>query len=286
MQEITRTKCNSITNGTEGRLKDTRDNKWYWVAKLNDELCWMTQNLDYDGGGTNAGLNFPNDTTARYYDPGDKYICNSVGIATNCTNGLGDLPTQVDLSWTATDDPVFITSGSYTGTDGSTLCTKLPGSPFGDSTGAATICRIYYAYYQSLVDHYKSGNYYNYNAATNGTGTSVTSGNATGSVCPTGWSLPTSNNTNVGSFGGLTTAYSIGNNAAGSTTLRSAPLHFVYGGSVDGSSLYSAGSSGYYWPSTADNASNAYYLRFNSSNVYPTYSSPRYLGYSVRCVAR
>jgi len=30
------------------RLKDTRDQKWYWVAKLADGNCWMTQNLALD----------------------------------------------------------------------------------------------------------------------------------------------------------------------------------------------------------------------------------------------
>ena len=29
-------------------LVDVRDNKLYWVAKLEDNHCWITQNLDLD----------------------------------------------------------------------------------------------------------------------------------------------------------------------------------------------------------------------------------------------
>ncbi len=50
MQELTPALCRAvdITNGeVEGQLKDARDGKVYWVAKLKDGNCWMTQNLDY-----------------------------------------------------------------------------------------------------------------------------------------------------------------------------------------------------------------------------------------------
>ena len=47
------------------------------------------------------------------------------------------------------------------------------------------------------------GYYYNWYAATAGTGTcSMSSGNATASICPKGWRLPTG-----GSSGGLTVRY-------------------------------------------------------------------------------
>ncbi len=301
MQEITKTKCNNIANGTEGRLKDTRDNKWYWVAKLNDGLCWMTQNLDYDGGGTkvtNLSGNFTSsDTTGKYYDPGEYYYTgsdsdgcanSSTGLA-SCTNNSWITNLNVPSSWSATYNDSFVSATSYLGTDNQTICNKKAGSYLGDINSPYSQCHIYYYSAMQTIAHYAAGNYYNWYAATNGTGTSsMTSGNATGSVCPTGWSLPTSRNssTEIGSFGGLTTAYSIGNNAAGSTKLRSAPLYFVYGGRVSNSSLNDAGSDGYYWSSTADSASSAYNLYFYSSNVIPSNNLDRYVGLSVRCVAR
>lgn len=43
------------------------------------------------------------------------------------------------------------------------------------------------------------------------------------------------------------------------------------------------GSSGYYWSSSPDDASYAYYLRFRSSTIFPQNANLRSLGFSVRC---
>ena len=135
--------------------------------------------------------------------------------------------------------------------------------------------------------HYLAGNYYQYTAATAGTGgQSVTSGNATGSICPKGWTLPTSGNSNPGSFGGLTSAYSISSNSAGTTALTKSPLYFVPAGHVLAGSLLNAGYYGIYWSSTAYTSYDAYGLYFYSSYVYPSHNYRRYYGFSVRCLAR
>ena len=61
---------------------------------------------------------------------------------------------------------------------------------------------------------------------------------------------------------------------------------FVRGGYVNPSfGLSNAGSVGYYWSSVGRNSSYAYYLDFNSGYVGPSYTSYRYNGFSVRCVA-
>ncbi len=65
--------------------------------------------------------------------------------------------------------------------------------------------------------------------------------------------------------------------------ILSKALNLDYGGYVNSSSLRLAGSYGYYWSSTASTASYAYYLFFSTS-VYPSYSSSRYVGFSVRLV--
>ncbi len=232
MQEINSLYCSGISEGVEGRLEDTRDGKLYWVAKLKDGNCWMTQNLDYDGGGTKvtdlSATGLP--TSAGYYDPGEKY----------CSN---------------------------------------------DETGKCDLT------ISNNNGHDAVGNYYNWFAATNGTGNaSMTSGNATGSVCPDGWSLPQGNNNSTGSFGGLTTAAGVGNNAAGSNTLRAAPYYYVYNGSVNGKNLNDVGVTGLYWSSTASTSGNALYLALKDNyvnpldgNYYDSYT--RYLGIAVRCVS-
>ncbi len=136
------------------------------------------------------------------------------------------------------------------------------------------------------------GNYYSWGAATAGTGSSTSDyGNAASSICPRGWRLPlskSSNNSNSKSFHYLLNQYGMTSSATNSITgqkISSAPLYFVYGGYVLGSSLVSAGSQGRYWSSTAGDSSGAYFLAFDT-NVGPSNVSNRYHGYSVRCVAR
>jgi len=249
MQEVTPEVCSSTpeadaSGNNQYQLIDKRDNKKYWVAKLKDGNCWMTQNLDLDLNGrtltttdSDVTTNWTSTTGAsalwstkgnndiKYYDPGDKY----------CPSG---------------------NCGSTTNTS-------------------------------SNNGHDHQGNYYSFNAATAGTGQSVTSTgqNASSSICPKGWQLPISGNKDDKSFGKLTADYGIVDDATGSTALRAAPLYFIYGGAVYSGSL-SAGSNGFYWSSAAWTASQAYGLSLLPSNVFPSGVSDRYYGRSIRCVVR
>ena len=64
MQDMDSTICASVDRkgiATATQLVDMRDNNLYWVAKLDDDNCWMTSNLDLDIGGLNtAPLNSNN----------------------------------------------------------------------------------------------------------------------------------------------------------------------------------------------------------------------------------
>ena len=46
MQDMTPEACGTVSNGESKQLIDKRDDKMYWVAKLADGNCWMTQNLN------------------------------------------------------------------------------------------------------------------------------------------------------------------------------------------------------------------------------------------------
>lgn len=48
MQDMQPEFCDNAEMGTTKQLYDARDGKKYWVAKLADGNCWMTQNLAYD----------------------------------------------------------------------------------------------------------------------------------------------------------------------------------------------------------------------------------------------
>ncbi len=167
-------------------------------------------------------------------------------------------------------------------------------------------------------DTHKYGAYYTWYTATAGTGgSSVTSGDVNGSICPKGWKLPTSNKaiTVDGSFNKLTidpltgkpyatnddanykanawktnqTDTTLGNSFGITTATNGAVFSagfFPAAGRVYDGSLNGVGTAGLYWSSTAYDSAFAYYLNFYSSSVNPSsYSLYRYLGNSVRCVA-
>ena len=127
------------------------------------------------------------------------------------------------------------------------------------------------------------GVYYNWYAATAGTGTaSMSSGNATSSICPAGWRLP-SNSGTKSYYNLITTTYGY---TTGAELVSN--LGFVYSGVYyyDGD-VSLQGSEGNFWSSTALGSTYAYSLIFVSGRVLPQYNnSYKGRGYSVRCVSQ
>ena len=124
------------------------------------------------------------------------------------------------------------------------------------------------------------GGYYSWYTTTAGTGTqalSIQGQNATASICPKGWRLPTGENS-----GEFQTLY---NNYNSLSALRSNPANFTLSGFVYSSSRYYQGSLGYYWSSTVDSSNYAYDLYLNTSGVNPANGSNKGDGFSVRCIA-
>ncbi|MBR0488484.1 hypothetical protein IJJ39_02315, partial [Candidatus Saccharibacteria bacterium] len=153
------------------------------------------------------------------------------------------------------------------------------------------------------------GSYYSYVAATAGTGVNVTGDgyNAPSSICPKGWSLPTSttsnanantdNNWKTGDFYALTTAY--GANLESSWWENSAETGgnfysnagpgttpgFLLAGRYYNSTLSYSGAEGYYWSSTFGPSTNAYSLSLGPGYVNSANNYYRGHGWSVRCLA-
>ena len=48
VQSMQNFSCSSLGSDQQIQLQDSRDGKMYWVGKLADGNCWMTQNLDLD----------------------------------------------------------------------------------------------------------------------------------------------------------------------------------------------------------------------------------------------
>ena len=120
---------------------------------------------------------------------------------------------------------------------------------------------------------------------------------AANSICPKGWKLPQgrvySDTSTTRQFGylwqqaGITSSLTATSYATdGFNKIRTSPLFFVRGGSVVGSSLNDSGNNGYYWSSSVDVGSDAYYASLLSSFINSASRNSRLTGRSIRCMVR
>ena len=313
MQDIDSTICASVDRkgiATATQLVDMRDNNLYWVAKLDDDNCWMTSNLDLDIGGTNvAALTSENtdiSTTASgsgiylsgYTEQDGVWTWNPVSTAITSNYYIDNItvkpsawPTDnYTTPYSAEGGDTYYYTSNTTGND--TRYNSLQACK--DASHTEDECKRYFA-----------GNYYNWSAAiasNNSTNIGSTVGEiASNSICPKGWRLPNASQTdNVNNeFGrmlyreGITAALSNGNDSVGYydgvtslNKLRSNPYYFVRSGNIHGGTLGNPGVRGSYWSSTVSSSTFAYFLLFNGTDIYPGRNYDRYDGRSVRCVAR
>ena len=313
--------ASTVTPGNEvtKQLIDIRDGKKYWVAKLADNNCWMTQNLaldldpnrpltpetsdvktDYVAASATENQ-LPEKTTAnnagtRSWNYASMYVlinpanpssdCNVISSASaliNCTvlkNVSG---------WS--DDFVAhdVTSG------GTTTYTAIGKDAQGNDAYDA---------------HYLLGNHYQWRAVTveraDDLSNSATTPavHAEESICPKNWRLALSGDSAYvqgGSYGvkgsyaylarqyGLVTSDTAGSLASGNYDVAKAPLYVVRSGSSNEGSgaLTAAGRSGYYWTGTVGNTTQSYYFEISGTTLLPAVrTNGRYFGLTVRCVAR
>ena len=261
MQNFTQSNCNAMTVGQVVSLTDSRNNQTYRIKKMQDNKCWMVDNMKYLG----EGITISN-------------VDSTTGIIYN--NESGKLNT-VDGTFTQS--------------------TENSDKAFYNNPMSASYC-----YGTSIQSSYtKCGYLYNWYAATAGTGTYATSTegtNVSGSICPTGWRLPsaysdgstaTGNGTSstAADFPVLNASMNAGSLTTGSTT-SSYYANWLFTGAWSGvfsgywgNGFGSQGSNGYYWSSTAYSSTYARNLSFSSSSVFPgNRSSSEFYGRAVRCV--
>lgn len=257
MQEMTTDVCTNSAVGDTATLTDIRDNNTYTVRKMEDNNCWMTQNLRL--GSTSAAVTLTSSDS---------------DVSANFTIPTSAVQTSGSTDWSGIVDAVHV----YNNGNRWIAPTSSGNSATVNTTGTPPSQSQYI------------GNYYNWYTTTAGTGTSsMSSGNATSSICPKGWKLPTSGSTTA-DFNSLTQAIVQVNTNTDSVpdksfTMQSAPNYFVLSGYY-GSSVGRQGSSGYWWSSTAGSSSNVYNLYLNTTRVYPQDSNYKNNGFSVRCMAR
>ena len=260
MSSFTGVDCGSLSVGDIVSLTDERNGQTYRIKKMQDNKCWMVDNLKYAG---EANTNLAN-------------VDGTYGLVYNNN------------------------SSKYNTVDGTnTQSTTNSDKAFYNNPMSASYC-----YGTSIQSSYtKCGYLYNWYAATAGTGTYATSTrgtNVSGSICPTGWRLPSSysdgstptgNGTSVraADFSVLNASMNAGSLTTGSTSSYYAGWQYsgAWSGVFSGhrySGFYNQGSSGYYWSSTAYSSTLARGLYFLISYVDPVDYYNKWYGFAVRCV--
>ncbi len=144
----------------------------------------------------------------------------------------------------------------------------------------------------------KNGTYYHFQAASVGTGSTITTNNANtpDTFCPLGWQLPYTGTSGAyynqsKSWKYLFDSYGItydDGGAAQVAKIRSYPFSYVYSGRYHWFTgrLYYQGGSGDYWSSTVVSDTHVYYLSTFSLAIRPASSDNRAVGFALRCVTR
>lgn len=226
-------------------LEDTRDHNKYLVSKLADGNCWMSQNLALD-----------------------------LSMDTTLTSDTTDLRTK--SSWTPQTDTLTATGTTWTATDNKDHSYHSTQRFVGGYS-------LYAAANTAPEYNWElAGNYYNWYAATAGSGTSsisVSGLNVSDSICPKGWHLPTNvnaTNNKGGSYADLLEAYNTGTTAA--NKLYAYPLNMLMSGMYGYSSGkldYATGDQGMYWTSANGNSSSyatsmSYSTGWSGTQILPT----------------
>ena len=301
MQNLT---CsNTYSDATQ--VYDARDGKLYWIQKLADGKCWMTQNLDLDISSNETYTHYNTDLGYTVTNTGETWTPTSTANTINSTTS----PDLINNS----------ISGFFSGwNDNSDI--PYSANP-GEYYFASHTSGIYHSKEDCIANgtetycnHAKLGNYYNFAAANATNSVNSTLGHAAtdndiyyimpNSICPTGWRLPTgltnsdiNDATNTRSeFAYLLKQSDIivnpdiinaGYATNGSVNIRNAPLYFLRTGraSNNGTLVYPV-VWGFLWSSTINSATGGYSSSFNSGSVYPNANDNRGWGLQVRCVAR
>lgn len=315
MQDMNSSICDSTTLTDENnsiRLVDIRDSKLYWVAKLKDGHCWMTQNLDLDLGIKDTTLGI--DTTALTSNDTDLNDGSLSGAYYENYNY--DAKNRI-ISWSPQNTTRDYQHSTGTGwKDNNNLAYSLdPGEWYwdGDDSGTTacnyltTTCEHFSRTQTEANRHLSVGNYYNWPAAiasdNSSSLTKSTYGSASdpdsinrnpkNSICPKGWRLPTisykGNVTNSTSeFARVNGLYN-GGITNNDKKLIESPLWFVRGGYIGNGYLNNSGPMAFYRSSTIGGGSDfAYHMFFmaNYIELARELSYTRSSGMFVRCIAR
>lgn len=300
MQDMNTGICESVAGSNESttaRLVDIRDNKLYYVTKLDDGHCWMTQNLDLDLSHSTAltsdttDLN-DNSLTGAY---SLNYSYNNNTITWTPENTTRNYNTGTGTAWAGNYNKAYsmdVGEWYWDGDDNTPNCNYL-----------TTACEHFSQTMTDSNKRFSVGNYYNWSAAIASDDSSSlltdtsddVSNNPQNSICPKGWRLPTISNqqsSTTGStneFSRLNYSYNSNRTNTDSNLIMS-PLYFSRSGIIsNGGGIGDAGANAVYRSSTIRGDTYGLVLQFSINAVTPNktaFGSNRSFGMSVRCLAR
>lgn len=246
MQSFGTADCGAMNIGDITALRDMRDNNVYAIAKLNDEKCWMSENLRLDPSSVTFDSGNTNSPTAAFVTSASSASSSdSFCYADNssCDDQVTYNDSAIDRSYTASHD----------------------------SNEART---SWYSY----------GVMYNWYTATAGNGSyGMTSGSVGGDICPAGWRLPTGGS--GGEYATLSNLTPATNANYSDSGLVKFPNNFYYSGDYSKTKPSGRNSYGRYWSATANNE-KSYRLGFNYLQVTPAGAWNKWVGFPVRCIVK
>lgn len=149
MQEMNATVCSNMTSEQQYQLEDARDGKTYYIARLKDGHCWMTQNLALDLVEgityTPANTDVKQDWTVTSAQATISDFSQNAGSWKSNAGGTGH------ESYGNYYTPSTMTAGGSTSTNGSSptsICPKGWRAPSGSTSGGSVLD------YQALINAY------------------------------------------------------------------------------------------------------------------------------------
>lgn len=299
------------------QLIDTRDGKKYWVAKLKDGNCWMTQNLALDLGPDITLTPADSDVTSNW----SANVATTQGQAFRSTDNAGEHSSNQGNY--IVKNPTINTHCGDVGANmlsvADPTCENIVLDVTDYKAATSSDAPVYDETEKTYNAHYSLGNHYQWNAATAGSGRNATIEPAMSSICPRGWRLIGGGWSgdqfnfeeldslkllrSYGWSGSLNTNPNNGNTSVaqteGAINFYEKPIYLNTAGIIYGNNsrwlLSHVGRDGEWWSSNPANATPGltYALRFQTwdngnGSLYAgiSVSDARFSGYNVRCLAR
>ena len=263
MQNIASSQCTT----TAKLVLDNRDDTIYTIQRLEDNKCWMLDNLALDL--TDAKVK--------------RAMIGTTGGEDSKTNAPISLLEHMLFGGEGTTSDQYATAKVSSSWSADSYSAPLINMASKDVVPSDSL---------SQAGNWKVGGYYNYCAASagsycygDGANAGTSTGNAEYDICPSGWRMPTGGAS--GEYQALATAITgITGNISDTTKYNNFrnTLNTPLSGNIYNGSAINQGSYGAFWSSTRGDNKYIYRLFMDTTTVYPQDYNDRSRGYSVRCI--